>query len=106
MSRPMRISSGPIEGTLFSDWQATTQALQPMQASVSITHRPGVGVAGGVGGGVLKDGFWVRGGGSDAPGASAGASFRASPGKRDTVPRSQADSRPSRAGAAAASRRA
>ena len=31
------ISSGPTTGTLFSAWQATTQALQPMQASVSIT---------------------------------------------------------------------
>jgi hypothetical protein len=37
MSRPQSTSSGPITGTLFSDWQATTQALQPMQASVSIT---------------------------------------------------------------------
>ena len=37
MSRPTAISSGPTIGTLFSDWQATTQALQPMQAPVSIT---------------------------------------------------------------------
>ena len=37
MTRPVRISSGPIEGILFSDWQATMQALQPMQAPVSIT---------------------------------------------------------------------
>ena len=30
-------SSGPTTGMLFSDWQATTQALQPMQAALSIT---------------------------------------------------------------------
>ena len=36
MSRPRAISSGPTTGMLFSDWQATTQALQPMQSVVSI----------------------------------------------------------------------
>ncbi len=37
MSRLRATSSGPITGTLFSAWQATTQALQPMQLAVSIT---------------------------------------------------------------------
>src|SRR5947209_12484926 len=37
MSRPLATSSGPTTGTLFSAWQATTQALQPMQTAVSIT---------------------------------------------------------------------
>src|SRR5579875_702725 len=37
MSRPRAISSGPTTGTLFSAWQALTQALQPMQAAASIT---------------------------------------------------------------------
>jgi len=36
MSRPKATSSGPTIGTLFSAWQAITQALQPMQAVVSI----------------------------------------------------------------------
>ena len=41
MSRPRAISSGPTTGELFSTWQATTQALQPMHSEVSITipHR-------------------------------------------------------------------
>ena len=37
MMRPHPISSGPTTGMLFSAWQAMTQALQPMQAALSIT---------------------------------------------------------------------
>ena len=37
MMRPRSTSSGPTTGTLFSDWQATRQALQPMQRSRSMT---------------------------------------------------------------------
>ena len=37
MMRPSSISSGPTTGTLFSAWQAITQALQPMQAALSMT---------------------------------------------------------------------
>ena len=37
MSRPRAVSSGPTTGMLFSAWQETTQALQPMQAAASIT---------------------------------------------------------------------
>ena len=37
MSRPSATCSLPTTAMLFSDWQATTQALQPMQVSVSIT---------------------------------------------------------------------
>ncbi len=37
MSRLAAISSGPTTGTLFSAWQAMTQALQPMHSALSIT---------------------------------------------------------------------
>ena len=36
ISRPRRTCSLPTTGMLFSDWQATTQALQPVQALRSI----------------------------------------------------------------------
>ena len=36
ISRPSRTPSLPTTGTLFSAWQATTQALQPVQTSRSI----------------------------------------------------------------------
>ena len=36
ISRPCETCSLPTTGTLFSDWQAVTQALQPMQAPRSI----------------------------------------------------------------------
>jgi len=36
-SRPMMTCSLPTMGILFSAWQATTQALQPMQAVWSMT---------------------------------------------------------------------
>ena len=42
-AQPMHVAArarplpGPTTGTLFSDWQATTQALQPMQTEASIT---------------------------------------------------------------------
>src|SRR5437660_757864 len=37
ISRPARTCSFPTTGMLFSAWQATTQALQPVQAVRSIT---------------------------------------------------------------------
>ena len=40
ISRPMATCSLPTIGMLFSDWQATRQALQPMQEvrSIDIPH--------------------------------------------------------------------
>ena len=40
MMRPRKTCSLPTMGTLFSAWQATTQALQPMQVfrSMLIPH--------------------------------------------------------------------
>ncbi len=40
ISRPRRTCSWPTTGTLFSLWQAITQALQPVQAlrSIAIAH--------------------------------------------------------------------
>ena len=40
ISRPRRTPSRPTVGTLFSAWQATTQALQPVQVvrSMVIAH--------------------------------------------------------------------
>ena len=37
MLRSFATSPAPTTGTLFSAWQAIMQALQPMQASVSMT---------------------------------------------------------------------
>ena len=40
ISRPMRTFSLPTTGMLFSDWQATTHALQPVHLlrSIDIAH--------------------------------------------------------------------
>jgi hypothetical protein len=37
MARPFSASAGPVGGTLFSTWQATTQAWHAVQRSKSIT---------------------------------------------------------------------
>ena len=42
ISRSRSTCSLPTTAMLFSDWQATTQPLQPVQTEVSIDHRPGV----------------------------------------------------------------
>ena len=84
MTHSIRISSGLIEATFFSGWQATTEALQPMQAPVSNTTRPGAGIAGERRGWRVKLG---RGGdvGIVSPARRIGASFCASPGRANRL---------------------